>query len=694
MGKAPRIHIPLTVALAMIGSYLRVRVMTQIRAVSFIILYLVAFQMLVLGTTPANALRVSAGVGLFVFGLVFFLEGLMLGLMPLGQLVGVQLPQRGGLGVLIPFGVLLGTGATLAEPAIASLRAAGWTVSAWELPLLFRLLEVSPEKLVMSIGLGVGMAVAAGMVRLYFDMSVKPMIFAVVVLMLVVSAYCATEVNLASLLGLAWDAGAVTTGAVTVPLILALGIGVSRASGHRANTSEGFGIIMLASILPVLGVLGLGIILNGSTSRPVTETEFFSPAYRTQTLRLFSDENALVRHAFQRGSEAARQAYYADETVYRETVLSLAEPEARRRLLGGVSLGDWLLTRASEGERTMLSRLRAVTTAPLEPVFSVLAVQSVLALRAVVPLTALLLLVLLLFLKDRPRHTDEIALGIGMTLAGMALLTGGIRLGLAPLGDQIGRPLPRVFRSTAREEGRILLDNFDQAAVQVAYSAEGGVSRFFYLRQPPDGAARPVSYDPARYDAESGRYEHIVKRPPLFGPGLTLAGIGLVFLFAFGLGFGSTLAEPALTALGRTVEELTVGTVRTSGVVRAVSVGVGLGLVAGVARILYGLPIIWLIVPPYLLLLPLTWWSEEQFSAIAWDCGGVTTGPVTVPLVLAMGLGISDELNAVDGFGVLAMASVYPIISMLLYGLMVRARQRRGMRIAEGREAAADDKVT
>ncbi len=689
MAELNRIHISFRVGLAMIGGYLRSRLFEQVRSVSFIILYLLAFQMLVLGTTPANALRVSVGVGLFIFGLMFFLEGLLLGLMPLGELVGLQLPKRGGIGAITVFGLLLGMGATLAEPALASLRAAGQTVCAWEAPLLFRLLERAPEQLVMAIGIGVGAAVAVGMIRLYFGWSIKPVIYVTVPVLLAASVACVFDTNLVTILGLAWDAGAVTTGAVTVPLVLALGIGVSRASGHPSASSGGFGLIMLASAFPVLGVLTLGWMLNGTTARPMDEAAFFAPTHRAEALHLFECEEALARHAFQRGEAAGRQAFFADPAAYEHAVLSLKDPDTRDRLLGPVSLSEWLLDRAADNEIALLAGARTDgnAAAAASPVASVIGREWMLALRAVVPLTLLLLLVLLVILRERPRHSDEIVLGIGLALIGMTLLGSGIRLGLAPLGDEVGRPLPRVFQSMAREEGRIVIEPFDPERLLVSYDAAGAASYFLYLKD-DGGAPRAVAYDPARYDPEKQRYTHVLKRPPLFGPGMTLAGIALVFAFAFGLGFGSTLAEPALSALGRTVEELTVGTVKRNGVVRSVSVGVGIGLVVGVVRILYDIPIIWLLVPPYLLLLPLTRWSEEDFAGIAWDCGGVTTGSVTVPLVLAMGLGIGGELDVVDGFGVLAMASVYPIISVLVYGLVVRTRQRRGIDAAGGKESS------
>jgi len=688
MQKPARIHIPPRAALSMVWAYLKSRLLEQVKAVAFIILYLVGFQILVLGTTPANATRISAGIALFIFGLTFFLEGLLLGLMPLGERVGVQLPKRTGLIMIVLFGLLLGVGSTLAEPAIAALRAAGRAVTPWEAPLLFRLLETEPERLVTSIGAGVGIAVAFGMLRFYYGLSIRWFIYSVVPLLLGATLFCSRDPKLVQILGLAWDAGAVTTGAVTVPLVLALGIGVSRAVGRQAGAGAGFGMVMLASAFPVLGVLVLGGLLHASTPAPVNEGAFFNPANREAALQLVGSEKQLMRLAFQRGSETGRRSFFSNELIYLEALDSLAYASIRHERLGDLTLDTWLSERAAPAERVRL-RQKVQTndlneTTPIR-IAEVLRKESIMALRAVVPLAALLLGVLLLILRDIPRRSDEVLLGIGFALIGMSLLTSGIRLGLAPLGDQVGRPLPRVFRSMAREEGRILLQPFDAARVQTAYAVDGTVRRFFYLENRA-GHPQAVSFDPEQFDPAAQRYEHIIKRPPLFSPKLTLAGIGLVFLFAFGLGYGSTLAEPALSALGRTVEELTVGTIRRRGVVRAVSVGVGIGLVAGVARILYDLPMVWMIVPPYLLLFPLTHWSQEDFAAIAWDCGGVTTGIVTVPLVLAMGLGIGGELNVVDGFGVLAMASVYPVITVLFYGLTVRLRQHRNFKTTAAEE--------
>ncbi|MCC5843110.1 MAG: DUF1538 family protein [Verrucomicrobia bacterium] len=642
-----RIHIPFHSALRMLGGYFRVRVLEQIRSISFILVYLLGFQILVLGTTPANALQLTLGIGMVVFGLMFFLEGLILGLMPLGEQVGVQLPQKAGVVLIALFGLLLGVGATFAEPAIASLRAAGLSVTPWDAPLLYWMLERAPGQLVAAIGGGVGVAVAFGMLRFYLGLPIKPFVYVLIPLLLLVSVYCALDENLVSILGLAWDAGAVTTGAVTVPLVLALGIGISRATGKQDRATAGFGVVMLASAFPVLGVMLLGIHLNQQAPRPQSEADFFSQENRKSAILWVGSEEGLTLLAFERGTETGRQALFPGE---------VSEPHTEQAppvISPGLSLMPVIRTESGH------------------------------AVRSVLPLTFLLLVVLMLWLRSRPRHGDEVALGVFFAWLGMSLLTSGIRLGLAPLGDEVGRPLPRLFRSVAREEGRLIFEPFDPDLVFSAVASDGRVDRFFYLQESA-GVPRAVPFDPERFDPARMRYEHILKRPPLFGPELTLAGIALVLMFAFGLGYGSTLAEPALRALGRTVEELTVGTIRRVGVVRAVSLGVGVGLVIGVSRILYDLPMIWLLLPPYLCLLPLTFWSDEDFAAIAWDCGGVTTGSITVPLVLAMGLGIGSELKVIDGFGVLAMASAYPIISVLLYGLWMQRRQARSLMGTEG----------
>lgn len=108
----------------------------------------------------------------------------------------------------------------------------------------------------------------------------------------------------------------------------------------------------------------------------------------------------------------------------------------------------------------------------------------------------------------------------------------------------------------------------------------------------------------------------------------------------------------------------------------AVSIGVGLGIGVGVSKIVFDLPLAWLLIPSYLFAVLLTLFSTESYVNVAWDSAGVTTGPITVPLVLALGLGLSDAVNAIEGFGILSMASIGPIITVLLTGLWVEYRAR------------------
>jgi hypothetical protein len=109
----------------------------------------------------------------------------------------------------------------------------------------------------------------------------------------------------------------------------------------------------------------------------------------------------------------------------------------------------------------------------------------------------------------------------------------------------------------------------------------------------------------------------------------------------------------------------------------AVSIGVGMGIAIGVSKIIFELPLAWLLIPSYLFAAVLTYFSTESYVNVAWDSAGVTTGPITVPLVLALGLGLSGAVDAIEGFGILSMASIGPIITVMLTGLWVEYRQKR-----------------
>ena len=105
--------------------------------------------------------------------------------------------------------------------------------------------------------------------------------------------------------------------------------------------------------------------------------------------------------------------------------------------------------------------------------------------------------------------------------------------------------------------------------------------------------------------------------------------------------------------------------------------GVACGIALGLAKIIFDLPLAGLLIPLYLLSVIFTALSSEEYVNIAWDSAGVTTGPITVPLVLAMGLGFGNAVGAVEGFGILSMASIGPILSVMATGLWVQFRDKR-----------------
>jgi len=167
-----------------------------------------------------------------------------------------------------------------------------------------------------------------------------------------------------------------------------------------------------------------------------------------------------------------------------------------------------------------------------------------------------------------------------------------------------------------------------------------------------------------------------------------LARKGSVFwliIFSFSLGFGTTLAEPALTAVANEAAQVAAnaGAIESNeqamssysmGLRLTVAVSVGLAILLGVIRILKGWPIHYLIIGGYVLVMILTSFAPANIIGIAYDSGGVTTSTITVPLVTALGVGLASVIKGrnpmIDGFGLIAFASLSPMIFVLLYGMV------------------------
>jgi hypothetical protein len=294
--------------------------------------------------------------------------------------------------------------------------------------------------------------------------------------------------------------------------------------------------------------------------------------------------------------------------------------------------------------------------------------------KAVLPLAMVLVAVLVVFLRQRIRGMDEVLLGLAFAVTGMFLFNLGMERGLAALGSQAGAALPRAYEETVRADRALTVRGVSSAEI-VLVAGPQGPGRFVWIQGPSGAELVPFIGD--NWTPETGEYRHVPVESAVFSAFGRYAGLGAVLVFVFILGLGATLAEPSLSALGSTVEDLTTGTYSKTTLMRTVALGVGLGLAAGFGRILFDLPLFWVLGPPYAAALVLTWFSSEEFSAIAWDAAGVTTGPVTVPLVIATGLGLGAGASV--SFGVVAAASVFPVLAVLVSGLANEARARRSV---------------
>ena len=260
--KPKKIEMTLKSAGNLFGPYSYVRIMDQIKAVVPLAVYLILFQVLVLRQPIDQAVSLCIGLAAVILGLAVFMEGLSTGLMPFGKIIGDNLPKKASMTVVYIIIGILGVGVTFAEPAIGALQAFGASVDVRKAPYLFELLNNWTLPLVLMVGAGVGLAAILGTVRFVRGWSLKPMIYAALIPVALLSFYAWSDPNLISILGLAWDCGAVTTGPVTVPLVLSLGIGIANAAGKGNSSLSGFGVVTLASLFPILAVLILSVFVS------------------------------------------------------------------------------------------------------------------------------------------------------------------------------------------------------------------------------------------------------------------------------------------------------------------------------------------------------------------------------------------------------------------------------------------------
>jgi hypothetical protein len=532
--KPDKVHVTFMQAVRILVPHIRRILKEQIITVVPVCLYLVLFQLVILRHGLTHIAWVVGGILLVIFGLMFFLEGVRISLVPVGETIGDSLPRRSTMFMLLLFSFVLGNLGAFGEPVIGSLQIAGSEVDPKGAPLLYDILVRKPIILSLVISFGVGLAVTLSTMRTLFGWSLKPLILPIVGICVLATLLASRSEQLSTAIGLAWDCGAVIVGPVLCPLVLALGLGIFRATGKSDSSMAGFGIAGLISVMPIIMVIGLTFILSLVGTAPV-EDPIASTNIAKQS-RLWAALDALI-----------------------------------------------------------------------------------MAVRAIAPVYTVLWLFMRYYLKAPGIPAKQYFVGMAFAIGGLFLFNTGISTGLAEIGNQLGHRLPSAFH-------------------------------------PPESSL---------YPSEIGKV--------------------IVVMFGVVMGYGATLAEPAFNILGRQVENVTQGAFKKRLFGQAVAIGVGVGAGLGIVSAVYHVQLVHLLLPPYAVLFILTVFGREKYVCIAWDGGSVTTGPVTVPLKISIGIALSHATGFAEGFGIIALASAYPVMNILLLGLHAGRRERRMMKLKQER---------
>ena len=237
----------------------------------------------------------------------------------------------------------------------------------------------------------------------------------------------------------------------------------------------------------------------------------------------------------------------------------------------------------------------------------------------VAPIAGILIVFQVLVLRRKVKHPGQMILGYVLVLLGLAFFLEGLELALFPLGKIMAKQL------TAPE----------------------------FLGVDPLSGALGVDW------------QHYL----------------WVYLFAAAIGFSTTVAEPSLIAVAIKAHDVSGGAIGVWGLRIAVAIGVAVGIALGAYRIVTGTPLHYYIIASYIVVMVQTLFAPKVIIALAYDSGGVTTSTVTVPLVTALGLGLASTIPGrspiLDGFGLIAFASVFPIMTVMAYAQLTEWRSRR-----------------
>jgi hypothetical protein len=229
-------------------NYLKAKTLEVLKAMLPLILVIIIMQFAFIRMPLSLFLQFLVGAVMVITGMVLFLTGIETGILPLGEAIGAELPKRRSLWLILGIAFVIGFAATIAEPDVIVLSSQ-----------IDRVTDggISNNLLIYVIGIGVAFFVAVAMLRIILGFRMAYLLTAGYLIVIILSFFAPAE-----FVPVAFDAGGVTTGPMTVPVILSLGIGFSSVLAGRSAISDGFGLIGLASVGPIIAVMFLGIILG------------------------------------------------------------------------------------------------------------------------------------------------------------------------------------------------------------------------------------------------------------------------------------------------------------------------------------------------------------------------------------------------------------------------------------------------
>ena len=467
--------------------------------------------------TTAELITFTVGAVLLVIGIGLFNMGADLAMTPMGAHVGSGLSRQKKLLLLLSVCFVLGMLITIAEP---------------DLQVLAKQVEVvmNGTVLIYAVGIGVGAFLMVAILRIVFRKALSYILMLFYMLMFALALMLVVNGN-ESLLPLAFDSGGVTTGPITVPFIMALGVGISNVLGDRHSQENSFGLVSLCSIGPILAVLVLGIFSRNDLSYQV-------PDYG----------------------------------------------------VGSDILGSFLYTAGHTAKEVAL------------------------ALGLIV---VFFLICQFIFLKLPGKRLKKIGLGVIFTYIGLVLFLTGVNVGFMPIGYKLGFELAKVNQ-------------------------------------------------------------------------WVLVGLGLL------MGVLVVLAEPAIHVLNQQVEDVTGGYVSKKSMMLGLCIGVGASIALSVIRIIFDFSIVYYVIPGYFLSLALSLFVPPVYTAIAFDSGGVASGPMTSGFILPFATGVCVCLQGEaavlrDAFGVVALVAMTPLITIQLLGFRAIVSEKIAERRAMKRILGADD---